>query len=101
AIELGDMCVRSVVDPAIERRHGSDSVHHSALGTAGRETLETTGVEVERVEQACLCPARDRVHGDADAALPQLAHDCAKRLVTAAGRWAFEFVEDGEVGVVE
>ncbi len=97
--ELGvdprDPRVRAVVEAAVDPDRAVDAVHHP--GAASGEAPEAREVEVERVEEARRCAARDAVELDLEPAAVQLAGQRPQKLVAAARRRRRELVEDREI----
>ena len=95
-VELGDACVRAVVEAPVRAYRPVDAMHHPAV--SAREAAEPPEVEVEGVEQADRSPARDPIQLDGQVTPLELPDERSQELVPST-RWRRrELVEESEVG---
>jgi hypothetical protein len=96
-VDPQDAAVGTVVEAAVRADRAVDPVHHA--NTIAREPFQPAEVEVERVVEARLRPAREPVHLHLEPAAFQLAHEGEQKLIAPSIRRGRELVEDGEIGV--
>jgi hypothetical protein len=95
-IDSGDPTVGSVVETSVHADRTIDPVHHA--DAVADETPQTREVEIERVEKAGVCPARESVDLHDETAALQLPRERKQELVPAAVRRRPEVVENGQIG---
>ena len=69
-VDLGDPCVRSVVEPAVRPDRAVDAMDEAHIVAC--EPAKTAEVEVEGIEEACCRPLRDAIDLDEHAPTPEL-----------------------------
>ena len=95
-IDSSDLTVGSVVETSVHADRTIDPVHHAHA--VADETPQTREVEIERVEEASACRARESVDLHNETAALQLTREREQELVPTAVRGRPEVVENGQIG---